>query len=71
MKKAKQKAPTKKAPLDGYIAPRDPANVIQNTNPLPPALPDPQVAPTPTAAHRPVASPPAPGPLGSASPLVP
>lgn len=65
---AKQKMPQRKGkvPHDGYIAPRDPANVLQN--PAPPQ-PDPAPAPPPPAPNPHVVKPPSPGP--SSGPLVP
>ena len=64
-------AKRRKVPLDGYIAPRNPANVLQNPSSPPPAFPDPQVMPAPSAPLRPVVEPPAPGPAQPPPPLVP
>jgi hypothetical protein len=70
-KMAKQKIVQRKIPRDGYIAPKNPANVLQNTNPTMPPLPDCQIMPVPPAAGRHVVEPPAPGALGPAAPAVP
>jgi hypothetical protein len=66
-----QKSQSKKVPLDGYIAPSDPANVLQNVNPQPLALPDSQVKPVPSAPLRNVVAPPVAGPAAPVPPLVP
>jgi hypothetical protein len=55
----------------GPIKPSNPDNVSQNVNPQRPPMPDPQVAPAPSAAVRPVVNPPAPGPASPSPPLVP
>jgi hypothetical protein len=72
---AKQKTTPRKVPNDGYIAPKDPANVAQNPGPPPPMYGPPagsdlQVIPAPAAPLRPVVSPPAPGPESPPPPLV-
>jgi hypothetical protein len=67
-KGSKSTKASRKVPRDGYIAPSDPANVLQNINPQMPAMPDVQVVPPPPAANGHVVVPPAPGPV---PPLVP
>lgn len=61
MAKAKQTTMRRKVPNDGYIAPRDPADVLQNPSGSEP-LPDPQAVPVPPAADPHVVKPPALGP---------
>jgi hypothetical protein len=58
---AKQKSMRKKVPLDGYIAPHDPANVLQNPATQVPLPPDPQVPVGPPTSTLGTVDPPPPG----------